>query len=161
MIVTMAYNMADTYFIGQTQDAIMVSAVSLIAPIFTIFTAFANLFGIGGSTAISRAMGEKNDSRVKHLSSFCFYTIIFCGIILAIIILLGMNTVLGILGVQESTYNYAKTYLTYIAVGCPFILLSSALGAIVRSEGASKSAMIGNIIGTITNIVLDPIMIIT
>jgi len=73
MIVTMAYNMADTYFIGQTQDAIMVSAVSLIAPIFTIFTAFANLFGIGGSTAISRAMGEKNDSREAFIIILFLY----------------------------------------------------------------------------------------
>lgn len=159
MLVTMVYNMADTYFIGQTRNELMVSAVSLVAPVFTVYTAFGNLFGIGGSTAISRSMGVGNHERVKYFSSYCFYTVIFVGILMGVSILIFMNPILRLVGVQESTFGYAKEYLVYIAIGCPFILLSSALGSIVRSEGAAKSAMIGNIIGTITNIVLDPIMI--
>lgn len=159
MLVTMVYNMADTYFIGQTNNALMVSAVSLVAPVFTVYTAFGNLFGIGGSTAISRSMGIGSHERVKYLSSFCFYTAIFMGVLMGAVILFFMNPVLRLVGVQESTFGYAKEYLSYIALGCPFILLSGALGSIVRSEGAAKSAMTGNIIGTITNIILDPIMI--
>lgn len=60
MLVVVIYNMADTFFIGQTGDPMQVAAVSLTSPIFMIFMALGNLFGIGGSSAISRALGEKN-----------------------------------------------------------------------------------------------------
>lgn len=67
MIVAMVYNIADTFFIGQTGNALMVSAVSLTSPIFTIFTAFGNLFGIGGSTAISRYHSAKILGRLPFI----------------------------------------------------------------------------------------------
>lgn len=159
MLVTMVYNMADTYFIGQTNNALMVSAVSLIAPLFTILTSFGNLFGIGGSTAVSRSMGSGESKREKNISAFCFYSVIILGVVFAFGMFIGMDPLLNLLGVQESTYVYAKEYVSYIALGCPFILLSSTLGAIIRSEGAAKASMTGNLIGTILNIILDPIMI--
>lgn len=71
MLVVVIYNMADTFFIGQTNDAMQVAAVSLATPVFMIFMALGNLFGIGGSSAISRALGEKKFERAKHISSFC------------------------------------------------------------------------------------------
>lgn len=108
MIVAMVYNIADTFFIGQTGNALMVSAVSLTSPIFTIFTAFGNLFGIGGSTAISRYMGSGKGERTKNFSSFCFYSVIVLGIIMGGGILLGMNPVLKVMGVDESNYVFAK-----------------------------------------------------
>ena len=159
MIVTMVYNIADTFFFGQTGNALMVSAVSLTSPIFTIFTAFGNLFGIGGSTAISRFMGSGERERTKNFSSFCFYSVIVLGIIMGGGILLGMNPVLKLMGVDETNYLFAKEYLSVIEIGCPFILFAGAFGSIVRSEGAAKAAMAGNMIGTVLNIVLDPIMI--
>ena len=59
MLVVVIYNMADTFFIGQTGDPMQVAAVSLATPVFMVFMALGNLFGIGGSSAISRALGEK------------------------------------------------------------------------------------------------------
>ena len=73
MLVVVIYNMADTFFIGQTNDAMQVAAVSLATPVFMVFMALGNLFGIGGSSAISRALGEKNEERARQLSSFCCY----------------------------------------------------------------------------------------
>ena len=58
MLVVVIYNMADTFFIGQTGDPLQVAAVSLATPIFMIYMALGNLFGIGGSSAISRALGD-------------------------------------------------------------------------------------------------------
>lgn len=159
MLVTMLYNMADTYFVGQTGSELMVSAVSLAAPVFTVMAAFGNLFGIGGSTAISRAMGTGKPERVRHISSFCFYATTGVGIVLIAFLFAAQTPVLRLLGVTEDSWAYTKSYLLWIAAGSPFVLLSSALGSIVRSEGAAKSAMTGNIIGTVINIVLDPVMI--
>ena len=64
MLVTIFYNMADTFFVGQTNDANQVSAVSLTTPIFTIIMALGNVFGVGGSSFISRALGQGDRHKV-------------------------------------------------------------------------------------------------
>lgn len=159
MLVVVIYNMADTFFIGQTGDPMQVAAVSLATPVFMVFMALGNLFGIGGSSAISRALGEKKAERARNISSFCCYGSLGLGIIMAFIFLAGMNGILKLIGASANTIDYARDYLTYIAFGGPFIMFGTAFGNILRGEGAAKESMIGNMIGTVTNIVLDPIMI--
>lgn len=159
MLVTIIYNLADTFFIGQTGDTAQVAAVSLAMPIFMLLMAFGNLFGIGGSTAISRNLGSGMTQRVKHFSAFAFYGALSVGVIVAAILLIFMPQVVNLVGSSETTAEYVRQYLTYIAIGAPFIIVSNAFGNILRSEGSANSAMVGMMIGTITNIVLDPIMI--
>lgn len=72
-LVTVVYNMADTFFVGQTNDPLQVAAVSLTNPIFILFMAFANMFGMGGSAVASIAMGEKKEERAKNASAFVAY----------------------------------------------------------------------------------------
>lgn len=159
MLVTIIYNMADTFFVGQTHNADQVAAVSITMPIFTTFMAFGNLFGVGGSSFISRALGQHDDKKVKSISSFCFYACIAVSVILTALSVPNMNLMLKMIGASENTAEYAKDYLIYISYGSVFIVLSNALSNIVRSEGAAKYAMIGMMIGTVVNIILDPIMI--
>ena len=90
MLVVVIYNMADTFFIGQTGDPMQVAAVSLATPVFMVFMALGNLFGIGGSSAISRALGEKKSERAKQISSFCCYASLGLGIIMAALFLIGI-----------------------------------------------------------------------
>ncbi len=159
MLVVVIYNMADTFFIGQTGDPMQVAAVSLATPVFMVFMALGNLFGIGGSSAISRALGERKADRARQISSFCCYGSLGLGVIMAVIFLLGMNVILHLIGASSNTISFARDYLTYIAFGGPFIMFGTAFGNILRGEGAAKESMIGNMIGTVTNIVLDPVMI--
>lgn len=159
MLVVVIYNMADTFFIGQTGDPMQVAAVSLATPVFMVFMALGNLFGIGGSSAISRVLGEHKIERARNISSFCCYGSLGLGVIMALIFIVGMNGILKLIGASANTIEYARDYLTYIAVGGPFIMFGTAFGNILRGEGAAKESMIGNMIGTVTNIVLDPIMI--
>lgn len=159
MLVVVIYNMADTFFIGQTGDPMQVAAVSLATPVFMVFMALGNLFGIGGSSAISRALGERKPDRARNISSFCCYGSLGLGIFMALVFLTGMNGILKLIGASENTVGYARNYLSYIAFGGPFIMFGTAFGNILRGEGASKESMIGNMIGTVTNIVLDPVMI--
>lgn len=159
MLVVVIYNMADTFFIGQTGDPMQVAAVSLATPVFMVFMALGNLFGIGGSSAISRALGEKKLERARNISAFCCYGSLGLGVFMAALFLIGMNGILKLIGASENTIEYARDYLTYIAFGGPFIMFGTAFGNILRGEGAAKESMIGNMIGTVTNIVLDPIMI--
>lgn len=159
MLVVVIYNMADTFFIGQTGDPMQVAAVSLATPVFMVFMALGNLFGIGGSSAISRALGEKKPDRARHISAFCCYGSLGLGVIVSVLLLVFMDAILTMIGASSNTSEFAKQYLTYISLGGPFIMFSTAFGNILRGEGAARQSMVGNLIGTVTNIILDPVLI--
>ncbi len=159
MVVIIIYNIADTYFIGQTNNTSMVAAISLSMPLFLLFNAIGNLFGTGGSTTISRNLGEKREARAKKVSSFSYWCSLLSGIIFGAAILLLRNNIVSLLGANGDTKEFVFQYISILALGAPLIILSFASGIILRSEGASKQSMIGSIIGTITNIILDPILI--
>lgn len=160
-LVLVIYNMADTFFVGQTNNAFQVAAVSFTNPIFVLFMAFTNLLGIGGSTAISIFLGGKNGIEAKRTSSFCCYASLLLGAISGIIIIIFMDPILKLLGSSENTYQFSKDYLFYIALGAPFIFFTNTFGHTVRGEGGATASMVGGMIGTIVNIVLDPIFILT
>ena len=158
-LVTVLYNMADTFFVGQTGDPLQVAAVSLTNPIFILMMAFANMFGMGGSAVLSMALGEKNEKRAKNASSFVTYASLIVGVVFMTVLLVFMDPILGLFGANGETYEFARGYTLHISYGAPFIIWSAAASFIVRAEGASKEAMIGSMIGTVANIVLDPIFI--
>ena len=158
-LVTVVYNMADTFFVGQTGDSLQVAAVSLTNPIFVLMMAFANMLGMGGSAVLSVALGEKNELRAKKTSSFVTYASLIIGIVFAAVLIIFMNPILTLFGANEQTCEFARGYTFHISYGAPFIIWSAAASFIVRAEGASREAMIGSMIGTIANIVLDPIFI--
>ena len=158
-LVTVVYNMADTFFVGQTNDPLQVAAVSLTNPIFILFMAFANMFGMGGSAVASMAMGEKKEERAKNASAFVAYASFFVGIVFAASLLLFMRPLLTLFGADAQTYALARGYTLHISYGAPFIIWSSSASFVVRADGASREAMIGSMIGTIANIVLDPVFI--
>lgn len=158
-LVTVVYNMADTFFVGQTGDPLQVAAVSLTNPIFILFMAIANMLGTGGSTVGSTALGRKDEKEVKNVSSFVTYFSIFVGILFCLILVLFPNQILTVFGANADTMELAKGYTFYIALGAPFIIFSAAASFIVRAGGDSKEAMIGSMIGTVVNMVLDPIFV--
>lgn len=158
-LVTVVYNMADTFFVGQTQDPLQVAAVSLTNPIFILFMAVANMLGMGGSAIASTALGRKDEIKVKNVSSFVTYFSVAVGILFCLILLLFPDTLLTWFGANADTLEYARGYTFYVSWGAPFIIFSAAASFIVRAQGDSKEAMIGSMIGTIINIVLDPIFV--
>ncbi len=160
-LVLVIYNMADTFFVGQTHNAFQVAAVSLTNPVFVMFMAFANLLGIGGSTAVSIFLGERKKVQAKRTASFCCYASVILGIISGILIIIFMNPLLKVLGSSENTYQFSKDYLFYIALGAPFIFFANTFGHTIRGEGAASASMIGGMIGTVINIIFDPVFILT
>ena len=161
-IVNVIYNMADTYFVSLMKDTDATAAVSLTMPVFLFFVAFGNIFGVGGSAYISRSMGEGRKDKVKKISSFAVFSSISSGVILMVLILSLIKPMIVALGSTTDTISdYAYGYLKYIALGGPVIVTSITASNLVRGEGAAKESMTGMMIGTITNIILDPIMILT
>lgn len=159
MLVNVFYNMVDTFFVGKTGDPNQVASVSLCMPIYLLLMAFGNIFGIGGGSYISRKLGAKDYESVKKISSFAFYASIIVGFISMAVYLIFMRDILKISGASPNTYQFSKDYLVIVALGAPFVVNQMAMGQIIRSEGSSKEAVIGMMIGTVVNIVLDPIMI--
>lgn len=161
-IVNVIYNMADTYFVSLMKDTDATAAVSITMPVFLFFVAFGNIFGVGGSAYISRSMGEGKKEKAKKISAFSIYSSILSGAILLALILIFIHPLINALGAtNKAIYNYGYDYLKYIAVGGPMIVTSITASNLVRGEGAAKESMIGMMIGTVTNIILDPIMILT
>lgn len=159
MLMVLVYNLADTFFIGQTKNAYMVAGVSVATPAFLIFMAVGMLFGIGGTSRISRLLGQGEKERAKNTSSFCFWSGFGIGIISAIIMVIFSKPVCSMIGASDDTIGYASEYLSIVAIGIPFLIISNSFSNIIRAEGQAKIAMAGMIIGNMMNVVLDPIMI--
>lgn len=159
MVISLVYNMVDTYFIAQTGNTNLVAGVSLGAPIFTLMIAFGDIFGLGGSSIISRLFGQKQDEDGKRISVFCFYAALLCGVAVTIIMLVLRQPILHLLGAKEDTLPYASQYYTFITLGAPFIILSFTPSNLLRTEGFATASMVGTVLGAVVNMILDPIFI--
>ncbi len=161
MLMVLVYNLADTFFIGRTHSDILVAAVSLATPVFLIFMAFGTVFGIGGTSVISRALGRGEPEYAKKVCSFCMWSCVVVGAVLSAVFLIFMDGILKLIGASIDTWAPAKTYLIIVSCGGPFVLVSNCYSNIIRAEGQPGKAMMGQVLGNLLNIVLDPIMILT
>lgn len=161
MTVTLVYNMVDTYFVSKTGNPDLVAGVSQGAPIFTLMIAIGDIFGLGGSSVISRLFGEQKDRLGRFVSGYCFYASIVCGIIVTIIMLAFQAPILHLLGASSSTWKYAREYYLVMAWGATFVIFGLTPTNILRTEGLAVQSMIASMVGTGINIVLNPIFIFT
>ena len=159
MLMVLIYNLADTFFIGQTNNALMVASVSLVTPAFLLFMAIGTVFGIGGTSVISRAMGEGRRDYAKKVCAFCMWGCVAAGIVMVIVIFAFMDPILKLLGASEQTIGYAREYMSIVTVAGPFVLISNCYANIIRSEGKAGMAMVGQLGGNLLNVILDPILI--
>lgn len=158
-LMILVYNLADTFFVGQTHNDHMVAAVSLATPVFLIFMSIGTLFGVGGSSVIARALGEGKKDYACKVSSFCTWVSAVVGIAFMLVIWIFSTPIVNALGASPETFEYTRTYLCLVTVGGVFTILSGCWSNIIRAEGNASAAMWGNLIGNIINIVLDPVFI--
>ena len=159
MLMVLIYNLADTFFIGQTHDDLQVAAVSLATPVFLIFMAVGTIFGIGGTSVISRALGEGRKDYAKKVCAFCMWSCVAVGAGMSVLFLVFMDVLLGLVGASVDTWDFAKTYLTIVSVSGPFVLIANCYSNVIRAEGQSGRAMMGQLLGNLLNVILDPILI--
>lgn len=156
----MLYNMADMFFVGRLGDNSQIAAVSVVGPIFSVVTAIATMLGAGGCATIAKAAGAGETKYARTCASLCGWTAIILGCSSAIVLILFTDPLLRLLGATTEMLPYASTYLRILAVGAPLMLFSTGFSQLLRAEGAIKQGFIGNMVGTITNIILDPLFII-
>lgn len=158
-IILVIYNMADTYFVGLTGSDAKLTAVTVCMPAFMFLSAVSNLFGVGGASVISRALGRKDLKRARAASGFAFWGCVFTTIVYSIGALALMNPFIDILGGSASDVHAdACRYLWYtVVLGGIGTSLNALLGHLVRSEGRSMEAGVGIALGGVLNIALDPL----
>ena len=161
LVVSLVYNLVDTYFVAQTGDTNIVAGVSLGMPVFTLLMALGNMFAQGGSSLISRLLGQQNEKEIRYVSSFCFYGALVLGAVVAALMLLFQGPMVWLLGASEETYSHAAGYYFWLAVGAPIIIVSFIHSNLLRGEGLSRQSMEGTVLGAVVNMVLDPIFIST
>lgn len=154
MVISLVYNMVDTYFIAGTGNTDLVAGVALGSPIFTLMIALGDIFGLGGSSFISRLFGEKRYEDAKRISVFSFYGAIVSGVAVAAVLMIFRSLVLGLLGASEATWEYASQYYTCIALGAPFIIVALTPSNQLRTEGFATASMVGSVLGAVTATVI-------
>lgn len=159
-LVMVLYNLADTYFVGMLNDPIQNAAVTLAAPVMLAFNAVNNLFGVGSSSMMSRALGRRDYDTVAKSSTFGFWCAILSGLAFSLLCTLFKGPLLGLLGADATTRTATEAYMFWtVTCGAAPAILNVVMAYMVRSEGSAMHASIGTMSGCFLNIVLDPIFI--
>ncbi len=159
-LVMVIYNLADTYFVGMVNDPVQNAAVALAAPVLLAFNAVNNLFGIGSSSMMSRALGSKDYDTVYKSSAFGFYCALISGAVFSVLFTMFRHPLLVILGSDAQTAAATGEYLKWtVTCGAVPAILNVVFAYLVRAEGSSLHASIGTMSGCLLNIVLDPVFI--
>lgn len=157
-LIAMIYNLADTYFVGRTNDPYMVAAVTLCFTTFMVLNAFGQLFGIGGGALTSKLLGAYQEEDARRIGCFSFYSSLAVSAIVCIVMAVFQDPLLRFLGASDLTIGYAREYTTYtIIIGGAPTMLSVTLSHLLRNEGFSKEASFGLSMGGVLNIILDPL----
>ena len=157
-LITMIYNLADTFYIGMANDPSQTAASSLAFTLVFMMNCLPNLFGVGGGSLISRLMGEKKDEEAGGVASFSFYGTLVTSAAYSLIVLAFMDPLLYFLGATDSSIVYAREYAFWvIVIGAVPATLAMTMSHLLRSEGFASRASVGLGLGGIINIILDPI----
>jgi putative MATE family efflux protein len=157
-LITMIYNLADTFFIGITNDPYKVAAASVVSILFFVLTSLANLFGVGGGSLMSRLLGEKREEAAMRVGVFSIYGSLAIAIVYSLICFLFTEPLARLLGASDNTIGYASSYLFWVVVvgGIPSTI-GMTMSFLLRSIGYSKESGFGLALGGVANIILDPL----
>jgi putative MATE family efflux protein len=159
VMVQLVYNITDTYFIGLLDDYNQIAAISLAMPVMLVTGALSHIFSAGAPSYISRLLGKKEYDEVKRTSAFAFYTTVVMGATVAAAALVFLNPIILFIGASDATFGYTHDYMLIILLFCVISMGGGTLQGLLRSEGSTKLASVGVVIGAAANIILDPLFI--
>ena len=160
-LINVLYSVVDRMYIGRLPDAAgnALTGLGLTFPILSMVTAFANLFGMGGSPLFSMERGRGNTDKAKEILGNTFALLVGTGVVLTVVLLLIKKPLLYAFGASDTTYPYADGYLTIYLCGSVFVMISLGLNPFINAQGFGRKGMMTVLIGAVTNIVLDPLFI--
>lgn len=160
-LVNMLYNIVDRIYIGHMADigSLALTGVGVTMPIILIISAFSSLIGMGGAPRAAIKMGENNDREAEKILGNCFSSLLLISVTLTLIFLIFGERLLWLFGASSDTIQYGLEYLNIYVCGTIFVQLTLGLNSFISTQGYAKFSMLTVIIGAVTNIVLDPILI--
>lgn len=159
MLINILYNLTDTFFIGQLKDPIAMAGVSIALPLFTMQSAIAGIFGVGGASYLSRLLGKKDYNQAKETATISLFSALIISLVVSIVGILTMPFTLKAVGASASTIVPASQYMLWMFLGSPIVFVKFTMVQMIRGEGGAKYSMYGLFIGTGANIILDPLFI--
>ena len=159
MFIMVLYNLVDTFFIGLLRDDYQLAAVNLAYPVMMVSVAISNMIGTGASSLIARSIGASNMEKANHTLTVGWMLTLVNSLIVAALGLIFRIPLVRLLGAKANTFDYTMQYVTVILLGSFFTMGSYTFGQLLRSEGSVKYSVTGMIVGTIVNIILDPVLI--
>jgi len=159
MLVSSFYNIVDQLFIGHSVGELGNAATNISYPLSISCVAIALLFGIGGASAFNISMGKGEQKKAVYYLGNAIVMLFGCGIVLCIITLVFLETLLRFFGSPDNVLSYAKTYTSIVAVGFPFLILTTGGGHLIRADGRPKISMLCNLTGAIVNVFLDALFV--
>ena len=159
VLVMVIYNMTDLFFIGLLKDTAQTAAVAVVGPVFTLASAGATVLGMGGCAVVANSLGAGDRQDARCVSSLCGWCALLTGAFLAVVLNLFCEPILYMLGTNAEILPYATHYLRILALGAPAMIFSVSAASLLRADGAIRRGLAGNLAGSITNILLDPLFI--
>ena len=160
-LINVLYSVVDRMYIGRLPDAAgnALTGLGLTFPILSIVTAFANLFGMGGSPLFSIQRGKGDRDRAQGILGTTFALLVGTGVALTVVLLVLKRPLLYAFGASDATYPYADGYLTIYLLGSVFVMISLGMNQFINAQGFGRTGMLTVLIGAVTNILLDPVFI--
>jgi putative MATE family efflux protein len=160
MLVNAIYNIVDRIYVGQGVDPLGIAGITIAMPLMIILMASSMLIGIGANSLFSLRLGEGRRDEVEKIMGHAFALLFLIPAIVMVILFIFMDAILlDVMGVSETVFPYAKTYLQIILYGGIFSAMGPGINHFIRSDGHPKTSMFTQIIGAVINIILDPIFI--
>ena len=157
-LITLVYNIADTWFIGRTNNPYMVAATSLCLTVFLMTVSISSLFGTGGGSQVARLLGAKREDEAGKVASNCLVLAAAFALTFSLLCFVFMQPLLRALGASDDTIGYAHSYLmSVVVIGCLPTVMSNTMANMLRNVGHSAKASFGLGMGGILNIILDPV----
>lgn len=161
MLFMVAYNLVDTFFVGLLHDDYQLAATNLAYPVMMVMIAISGIVGNGGASYIARCIGAGKQEEAERTLSIGWGLIVLSGAAMTLLGLALLNPIVRLLGADENTFAYTRSYVLVILLGAVFTMANYAIGQLLRSEGSTTYSMVGMIAGTLANIILDPLFIFT
>ncbi len=157
-LVMAIYNVVDTMFVAWIGTE-AIGAVQVVMPLMLLTTAMGLTFGIGSASYLSRLLGKGNKDLASRVATTAFYSVMIVGVVYSVSVFAFKAPVLEFFGATDGILDLSVTYVSYILLGTTFTVGNMTLNNLLRSEGSAKLSMLGMAIGSVLNIILDPIFI--
>jgi len=160
-LVQLLYNLVDRIYIGHLPGigGLALTGIGLTFPITTLIAALTNLFSVGGAPLFSIAYGNKDSQRAEKILNQVAMMLVICAIVVSLVCNIFRKEILFFFGASESTYPYANEYIRICLFGTVFTMLSTGLNPFIGAQGYPHIGMLTSMLGALTNITLDPILI--